>query len=311
MKIRLNAIFVVIAAAVLSLPFFASAAQSGIQISPVTFDFEIKPTESKEFTISLTNLNSSDLNYVIETENFNQVSNDGAPSFAGTGSTDASVTTLKDWISAKNSADNSGVISSKQKKDIVFNVAVPAGAEAGGHYAAVFAKEVKKNTEGQTELGVTSRVGSLVLVSVPGDVKKTVNLKGFSIPSFIWKGPVSISALAENTGSVHYDSQVKVAIKPLIGATSEVDLGKHTIIPKNERSYEGTWDKKFPFGYYKMTASASDGDGAFSSTQQKAVFAIPLLIVVPLIVVIIVILLIVKYVKKNFKVVKATSHREE
>ena len=114
-----------------------------------------------------------------------------------------------------------------------------------------------------------------------------------------------MSAKVQNTGSVHYDSQVKVALKPLFGATSEVDLGKHTIIPGNERNFEGSWAKKYPFGYYKLTASASDGDGKFTSVKESSVFALPLIIVLPLLAVILIVVLITKYVKKNFKLVKS------
>lgn len=284
----------------------AVKADGGMQISPVTFNFDIKPGESDKGQIILKNLNTTAINYSIDVELFNKVSDEGAPSFAQTVPQEG-ITTLTDWITF---SPKDGAIDPQKEATIDFTIAIPAGAEPGGHYAAIFAKQLNKTPDGKTQLGVTTRVGSLILVSVPGDVAKTVSLKDFLISKFIWKGPVSMSAKAENTGSVHYDSQVKVALKPLFGATSEVDLGKHTIIPQNERSFEGTWNKKYPFGYYKVTTSASDGDGVFSSTKQSTVFALPLIIVLPLLAVIIIVLLVVKYVKKNFKVVKAVPPDE-
>ena len=282
-------------------------ADGGMQISPVTFNFDVKPGESQTGQITLKNLNAQAISYSIDVELFNKVSDEGAPSFEQTLPQEG-VTTLADWITF---SPKDGTIDPQKEATIDFSIAIPQGAEPGGHYAAIFAKQLNKTPDGKTQLGVTTRVGSLILVSVPGDVKKSVNLKEFLLSKFIWKGPVKMSGKVENTGSVHYDSQLKVEVKPLIGSASEVDLGKHTIIPGNERSFDGTWSKKFPFGYYRLTASASDGDGKFSSSRETAVFALPLIVVIPLIAVILIILLIAKYVKKNFKLVKAGTHNKD
>lgn len=303
MKLSLKTILVTFAASILLVPFFARAAQSGIQISPVTYNFEINPNESKEFTITLTNLNSADLNYVIEIEDFSQVSDEGAPSFAGTASSaDASVTTLKDWISPKKNSDKEGVISPKQIKDIVFIATIPKGAEAGGHYAAVFAKEVKKNAEGQTELGVASRVGTLILVSVPGVVSKTAEISEFKAPKLVWHGPIDFGMKVKNTGTVHFDSEAKVDAKSWLGKHYVIDLGKHTIIPNNERKYSGTWQSRYPFGRYTLTASATDGNGQ-PVTTTAILWAIPLVIVIPILVGIIILIWIIIYLRRHVRIV--------
>lgn len=299
----INVILFVAVATFLLLPFFARADKTGIQISPVTYNFEINPNESKEFTISLTNLNSTDLNYVIEIEDFSQVSDEGAPSFAGAAtSSDTSVTTLKDWIITKKNSDKEGIISPKQIKDIVFSVTIPKGAEPGGHYAAVFAKEVKKNAEGQTELGVTSRVGTLILVSVPGDVSKSAEISEFKAPTLVWHGPIDFGMKVKNIGSVHYDSEAKVDAKSWLGKHYVIDLGKHTIIPNNERKYSGTWQSRYPFGRYTLTASATNGNGQ-PVTTTAILWAIPLVIVIPILVGIIILIWIIIYLRRHVRIV--------
>lgn len=298
-KLSLSSLFV----ALLLIPAFSKAAQTGVQISPVTYNFEINAGESKDFTVSVTNLNTTELNYLIETEDFNQVSDEGAPSFSGTSSkADASITTLKDWISVKASSEKEGIISPKQTKDIAFEINVPKGAEPGGHYAAIFAKEVKKNAEGKTELGVASRVGTLVLVSVPGDVSKTAEIKNFSAPNLVWHGPVDLSMKVANTGSVHYDSEAKVTAKSMFGKEYVIDLGKHTIIPNNERSYTGSWQSRYPFGRYVLTASATDGNGNLVTTQ-SIMWALPLIIVIPVIIGIILLIWVIIYMRRHVKIV--------
>ena len=149
-------------------------ADGGMRISPVTFNFEVKPGESDSGQITLKNLNADTISYSIEVELFNKVSDEGAPSFSQTLPQEG-VTTLADWVTF---TPKEGTIDSQKEATIDFTISIPAGAEPGGHYAAIFAKQLNKTPDGKTQLGVTTRVGSLVLVSVPGDVKKSVSLKG-------------------------------------------------------------------------------------------------------------------------------------
>lgn len=279
-------------------PIAAKAENKGIQISPLTFNFDIKTAEVKsDNKILIKNNNAEAMNYALEVENFNKVSNEGAPSFSGL-ETQEGVSTLMDWITF--SAPKEGVLKPGEEKEINFAVSVPNGAEPGGHYAAIFVKEVRKTPEGQVEIGISSRVGTLLLVSVPGETKKGARLFDFSFPKFVWKGPISFSMKVENSGTIHYDSKGEVSIKPILGTTAKVDMGTHTIIPKNTRDFEGKWNKKFPFGYYTLTASATDGNGQ-PITTTGVLWAIPLMIVLPAIVGLILIIIIIKYIKRHFQ----------
>lgn len=299
----------------LFLPFSASAQQSGIQISPVTYNFDIKPGETQKAKITLTNLNDEELNFVTEKENFSNVSEEGAPSFAAKDLKEG-VTSLADWITFDDQAE--GKLAAKKEKEIIFTISIPEGAEPGGHYAAVFAKQIKKTAEGKTELGVSSRVGTLILVSIPGATSKNAEITEFRAPKLVLKGPIEclkdssdpnkvalgscFTMKVKNTGTVHFDSKGTVEIRSLFGQVSTVDLGTHTIIPQNIRSFFGGWDKKYPFGYYRLTATATDGEGK-PITATAAMWAIPLIIVLPALVIIIIIIMVWRFVKRNYKVV--------
>jgi len=277
----------------------AQTAQKGIQISPLTYNFEIKPGESQTAKVTLTNRNDVALSFVMETEDFSAVSEEGAPSFAATPKQEG-VTTLADWV--KFPSDKEGTIEPKAGKEVAFTIDVPQQAEPGGHYAAVFAKEVKKTPEGETEIGVASRVGTLLLISVPGLVTKSAEITEFSPPKFVWRGPVDLKMKVQNTGSVHYDSLGQVVLKPLWGKGSTVDMGTHTIIPKSIRSYTAKWDKRFPFGYYRLKATAQDGDKGLVD-KSATLIAVPLEIAAPALVVLIIIIIVVKYIRRRYRVI--------
>jgi len=277
----------------------AQTNQKGIQISPLTYNFEIQPGGSQTAKITLTNRNDEILNFIMETEDFAAVSEEGAPSFTVTPKKEG-VTTLADWIAFPSVKE--GAIEPKGEKEITFAINIPQQAEPGGHYAAVFAKEVKKTPEGKTEIGVASRVGTLLLISVPGLVTKTAEITEFSPPKFVWRGPVDLKMKVQNTGSVHYDSLAQVVLKPLWGKEGTVEMGTHTIIPKSIRSYEGKWDKRYPLGYYRLKATAQDGDKG-EVEKSATLIAIPLEIAVPVLVVLIIILIVIKYVRRHYKVI--------
>ncbi len=294
------ALFVVI-------PYAAKAAAGGIQISPLTFKYEISPGQSQSGTITIKNLNSDNLDYIIESENFALVSDDGAPSFSG-GNAATTSSSLAGWITVP--ADQTGTILALGEKNITFNIAAPANAEPGGHYAAIFARQVKKTATGQTEIGIASRVGTLILVTIPGNAKKGAEITEFTSPKVVWKGPVDFTMKVKNSGNIHFDSTGTVAIKSMFGGTTTVELGTHTILPDNSRNFSGVWSSKYPFGRYQITATATDTDGN-PMTTTAVLWAVPLVIVIPVIIILIVIILVVKYLKRHLKFVPAKPDKSE
>lgn len=276
------------------------SAKSGIQISPLSYDFEIKPGATQAGKFTLKNLDGVPMDYALETELFESISEDGAPAFKGV-TRPTGVSTLADWI--KFSAPITGSIEPYGSLEINFTIEVPANAEPGGHYAAIFAKQVKKDVEGKTQLGVASRVGLILLVSVPGNVTKTGEITSFTHPNFVWRGPIDFAMKFKNTGTVHYESTGKVEVDPILGKTREVDLGKHTVIPKSTRAYSGTWNNSYPFGYYKLTATATDGDGK-TIIATGTLWAIPLVIIIPIVLLALLVWGIIVYIKQNYQVVR-------
>lgn len=277
----------------------AYAEQSGLQISPLTFNFEVEKGGQATGKIIVTNLNNQAIDYQIEAEDFAQVSDEGAPSFGGVAESE-DLSTLSSWIAF--SGKVTGQLAAKDSIEVNFVINVPKDAEPGGHYAAIFARHVVKTAEGSTELGISPRVGTLILVSVPGVVSNEAEITEFNPPSFLWRGPVDFSMKVSNTGSVHYDSQGKIIIDPIIGTENEIDMGTHTIIPNNARNYTGTWNKRFPFGYYTVTAQATNGLGEWVTTK-KVVWALPLEIAIPVLLLLIIVILLIKKLKRKYKIV--------
>jgi hypothetical protein len=278
-----------------------SPTKSGIQISPLSYNFEINPGGTLDAKIILKNLNPDDLNYVAEVEGFTQTSDEGAPSF--TSDIDPNtVTSIKSWFTF--GVDGKGTILPGMEKEIAFTVTVPKDAEPGGHYAAVFGRQVKDLAVGSNEVGVTSRVGTLVLISVPGKVTNGAEIIEFIAPKYVWSGPMSFSMKVKNTGSVHYDAIGSFLVEPLLSKASNFELAKHTILPGGTRNFQKNWPSKYPFGYFKVTPTATDGANAQVTLPSVAIVAVPLIIVIPSLLGLILIILLVAYIRKHVKFVK-------
>lgn len=284
------------------LPSSCSAEVAGVQISPLFYDYNIDLGQSQSGNLNIKSLVNSSLDYVLETENFKEVSEQGAPIFEGADKPDG-ISTLADWITF--TEPKTGSIVANGQADIHFSITVPIGAEAGGHYAAIFARQVNTTS---AQLGVASRVGLLILVTVPGKVSKTAEITDYTFKSFIWKGPADFSLKVKNTGTVHYDSTAEVTLSPVVGRNTVLNLGKHTILPSNTRAYSGTWQSKFPFGYYNMTVSATDGNGD-KVEQTGVIWAIPVILISIIIVSIAILWLLILYIKQNFKVSKKDGNK--
>jgi|GEM_PF-1129227 len=198
----------------------------------------------------------------------------------------------KFWAFGRLIQDKEGSLKSKQEKIINFTVNVSADADPGGHYAGVFVRKVESATAGQ--VGVAGRVGTLVLVTVPGQITKKAEIKDFEVPESTFKiQPVDLSARVYNSGNTFYEAKAEIESSSIWG-TDKIDLGSHVIPHQNSRSYSASWSPKIPFGLYKLTLRVTDGDGTVHEKNASA-WILPYEIVVPFIIIIILIILAIVF----------------
>jgi hypothetical protein len=307
---RLLKLFILaLGAFIFSSPFSAFAApDTGMQVSPLTFTYEAKAGDIVNAEINFTNKTTTDLNYSIETEDWVNLSDAGEPVFQAV-KDNAEAPTLAKWFSFPNGTE--GVLASGQSEKIKFTITIPSTAEPGGHYAGVFMKKNTAISETSNEVAINTRIGVLFLINIPGNETKTGIVKDFNFPKIVWKGPVNFSFKVRNTGTTHYDSKGKIDIASIFNQKMSADFkyteeikkydDTHTVLPNTERLYEATWNNKYPFGRYKVIASAKDGNGKDISSETGIVWAIPLVIVIPALAALILIILLTIYLRKHLQ----------
>ena len=288
-------------AAGLALAAFAVAtpalAQVSISLFPVSFRYDIPRGSSQTGVITVTNPSETPLSLSVETENFTG-GDGGTVEYAPDGAKYG----LLSWITIDKTPF---VLGPGQKREVSFTVDVPENAEVGGHYGTVLFRAAPEAVEGGgSELGISGRVGSIILVSVPGNVKKGGELSKISAPTFLQYGPLTLNATYKNTGSVHYVTKGNVTFTGIFGK-KVVPFDEKTILPDVTRDdISATLDKTWLIGPVFMKAELESGDGAVT-TMSATTFAFPVIPGVATLLVLAAIFFGIRFVKTRFKIVRA------
>ena len=158
-------------------------AAEGLLISPVSYQINIDPGSEHTDKVIVRNNYNETINFKLDTENFKQIDVNGTAQFEGTNELSDKNTSLAKWITFD---ETEGSLQSGQTKYINFTIKVPEDASIGGHYAGIFAqKNQEAISKDNTAIGLSLKVGSLVMLTVNGDTKKEANISNLTFDKFI------------------------------------------------------------------------------------------------------------------------------
>jgi len=213
------AVFLVGFLALAQLPTVLAA---GIILSPPKFEFRANPGDTIRGVVKLTNQNENAISMSSSVGDFMAKNESGSPAFVARG--DEAVDTafsLSSWIHVN---DGKAIdIGANGKADVPFSIDIPANAEPGGHYGVIFFEP----PAGGGQIGVTQRLGALVLVQVSGEITESGRLDTFGayptdvpgedIPQYssqfsFENAPIPFAIRYENTGNVHIKPEGRIEI---------------------------------------------------------------------------------------------------
>src|SRR3972149_2962658 len=229
----------------------------GIAISPAIMQFEANPGEVIHGDVKLKNATGSDLAVALSGRNFTSNNENGAPVFLE--SNVPFEASLEDWIKL----EKSEVVVEKIEIDksntavVKFTITIPEDAEPGGYYAAVLANNKDAVSSANKNVQFLDTRGSLILLTVRGEVKKNLELvKFFTADPFLvektetnileWFPVVMITRLS-NSGNTHvipigniflYQGDAKIA-------EIKFNEGIGNILRESSRTYETIWSDTF------------------------------------------------------------------
>lgn len=289
--------FLALAFCFLALGLGFSALATGLTISPVKVSHVLKPGETVNGTITLTN--ASDDKIIVEVN-----VNDFVPAAGGEGiqfiSRAPGVTTVKDWITI--GGKQTFEFKKNEIKAIPYAIKAPLSAEPGSHFGVAFFKASKPNETGQIQ--VSAQVGVLVFVTVPGNHLQKGKIINFRSPKFIQAGPVPFKIRFANTGTVHFEPRGTVKIANIFGKeVGQAPLEGQVVLPTGEKDLNVIWDPKILLlGRYKAVASVVDGEGNVLTTDTRVFYALPLWYILGFIAAIAVLFFAVKFLRSRISI---------
>ncbi len=247
-------------------------------------ELTVNPGETKDFTISVRNVTSGQVDAVV---NFN----DFVPDANETGQIklilDDSVTTeysLKSYLSGPDRIP----LEPGEEQEIDFTVSIPSDITPGAYYGAVRFTAVPDGVEDTTGAVLSASLGSLILVQVPGNIVDLLSLEDISAlsdgetGSIFQKAPSEVQIRLMNDGNAFSKPFGRVSVKNWGGdEVHSYELNsaepRGNVLPDSVRAFrdalpEGTIGS---FGRYTIEANISYGDGGNVITAKTTFWVLP------------------------------------
>ncbi len=296
-----------------------------LTISPPKIEINGNPGDVVNQAIKLYNEENRENVFFAEVQNFKARGELGEPRF--TQSAEKDDFSLASWIEI--SAEPI-TLSAGERREIPFKIVIPKDADPGGHYAGVFFSTMPPEREtGAAAIGISGKLGSLILLRVAGEVQESGKLLEFNTEGgtrFFSSKPVKFYARFENQGNVHLKPQGEIKIKGIFDVTSASDSlavneAGGNVLPDSVRRFETVWGEKsdaqtakensflselknewdnFALGKYQADLVLSYGTGGRQAEEKLEFWVIPWRIMICSAIVLIIVLIILKFGIKRY-----------
>ncbi len=306
--------FFILTAAILFGLLIAPSITSAVTISPPIIELDAARGDVINQTLKVRNESSTSMTYYLSAERFIAGGEEGAPEFVGE---DIGLAT---WIKFPFNSINIGP---GETVEVPFQIVIPSYASPGGNYAAVFLSTVPPEAEqGASQVSIASRIGTLILVRIAGEVNEDAKIADFSTGADSYLSlPVDFNIRVENDGNVHVKPMGSITIKNMLGSVAgnvQVNEKGGNVLPEQIRKFESSWIKNpnatdantfwgkymqekenYAFGRYTAELVLNYGTAGKLMTASTSFWVIPWhIIIVNLLILIILVVIIYFLVKK-------------
>ena len=216
----------------------AASSAYALTVSPVTLEISGDPGQTVVGNIELLNEEKEEKIFYSSFENFEPTGETGVPHFIG------SKDGLATWMKVNSQVD----LMPGERRKLSFTVDVPANAEPGGYFSAIFWGTQVPKLEGSDQVSVGGKLGILVLLKVSGEIKEgggLLEFKEINKQKFFSSLPMSFIYRFNNTGGDRVVPLGDIKIKNLFGSTVitlSANKNEGSILPGSIRKFEIPWN---------------------------------------------------------------------
>lgn len=257
--------------ALFATPAYADMTMTGqsptLSVSPTRQELTFDPGKTYDLSITVTNAGGSEATFIPAAGPYYPTA-DGNLDY----SAENDHTQLWNWISF---AQDSFTLAPGAKAEVNFAITVPADAPSGGQYAAVYA-EVHASEGG---LNNVSRVGSLIVGRVDGEIIERGELLAQNVPTVVLGANFTPSVSIKNTGNVNFAVVSRLYVKDILSgnvlfdSTTDGD-DQQQVYPDMTRTFSFNWEGLPGVGIFEVEYTVNFAGQSHS--VKRTVWAVPL-----------------------------------
>ena len=271
--------------------FFDSGSVSALTISPVKVEVTGDPGQTLRGEIEILNEQLETKTYFSSFENFEPSGDTGSPKFIGS---DGGLAT---WLQTQPTV----TVANGETVKIPYTITIPANAEPGGYFAAIFLGEQDPGTQSAGEVSIGGKIGVLILLRVSGDIEEKAGISEFNTgdgEKFKTNLPINFSYRFANSGGDRVVPLGDIVIRNTFGgltATLPANINEGSVLPNSARKFQVAWNEMsgatstpdnflsivksqfndFHFGLYKAEISVVYGVTNQTATDSISFIFIP------------------------------------
>lgn len=304
MKLTKNFLFFIISSLLLATsPYFAQAqTATGLTAIPPRLEITANPGEVITKEIKVRNESKTQRSIDTTIKDFIVTDDDGTPLQIESSDNRWAASS---WIQVSPAKTR---LLPGETKSLILTIIVPDNVLAGGHYAVVLHSPQNEITLSETGATIETFVGTLVYITIPGEINQFAKVKDFSAPAFSEYGPINFKTIISNLSDIHIKPMGAISITDWFGKkVSDIPLPETNIFPYTNRELTAVFNQKWLLGRYKAELLAGYGTagGALSATIFFWVFPIRIILLALSFIIIITILIsLLRKKKRNPKSVE-------
>lgn len=267
----------------------ALAQTSTITAIPPRLEISAKPGDVITKELKVVNGSNSLQYYTIVVDDFIVSDKVGTPIPVTT--TTSGRWSLKNWLKTPDIVP----VDAKSTQTVKLTLNIPANAYPGGHYAMVTYQlsNTKPGDLKTTGSGISQRTGTLLYVTIAGDLKENAQIVLFSTPKFNEFGPIKFDGNVSNSSDTHISPKGEIIIKNFLGQTvTQIPVDTGNIFPDTSRDFSANWATRWGYGRYSATLNLVFGTAGTILTSTIFFWLFPIRLVIYILTVIISVLLI-------------------
>ncbi len=284
------------------------AGGQALEIGPTILSFNANPGQTISSKIILRNISSSTRIVTNEINDFTASGEDGTPRIL-LEDDPSNPYSIKKWIDPVSSL----TLKSKEVTELTIKINVPSDASPGGYYGVIRFTGNAPDLD-DTGVALSGSLGTLMILTVNGDVKENLNVEEYSVNNegktgnFFEATPVNFVVRLKNTGNIHEEPYIRVAVKDMFGkAVAGVKLNSppEKVLPNSIRRYDEDFGKsvlgdKILFGRYTAEVTITYGKDDKTMKQTISFWVIPYRMIGAIIAVLIIGFIVLRFSLKRY-----------